>query len=113
MNEIAFLMSNKDEILENEEKNMFINYNQSTFETKIAEKLCQVDNDLSDVKLHEFRKYMQNEQVSHHCAHKLFDIHFKDPAMRMKQSMNEIQDLIKNCDRYLFIMFRNKEITLD
>ena len=51
------------------------------------------------------------------CAHRLYDkvvaYNTKNKIEIDKNLLNELKDLLKTIDKYLFVMFRNGEITLD
>lgn len=69
MDELTYLMNFKEEILEPEERNLFIREDNNSEELKIArDLLCNRKNDLKNVKIHEFRKYMKNEAILEHCS---------------------------------------------
>eukprot|EP00347_Sterkiella_histriomuscorum_P014959 403358847 len=126
MDEFNYLVNFKDEILEPEEKAMFIREDVNSEELKIAKNiLCNRGNDLKSVKIHEFRKYMENEKILEHCSQLLYDSillsdrqdtaqsNFQQRNQHFQTNVSDIKDLLKTIDKYLFIMFRNQEITLD
>lgn len=53
---------------------MFLKDDVNSEELKIAKDiLCNRSNDLKAVKIHEFRKYMENEKILEHCSKLLYD----------------------------------------
>ncbi|CDW91772.1 UNKNOWN [Stylonychia lemnae] len=127
MDEVTYMMKFKEQILEPEERALFIREDYNSEELHIArDLLCDQKNDLRSVKIHEFRRYMRNDQILEHTARYLYDsILFKEQSdfslnnsilsrnQHFQTNMNEIKDLLKTMDKYLFVMFRNQEITLD
>ena len=56
MDEVSYMMKFKEEILEPEEKELFLREDRNSDELKIAKDLlCNTSNDLKEVKIHEFR----------------------------------------------------------
>ena len=48
------------------------------------------------------------------CSQKLYEFHYKRSAVEgNNKDLMDIKELLHTVDKYLFIMFRNKEITLD
>ena len=56
---------------------------------------------------------MQNQRIRDECAQHLFDIHFSRLSHDTQKKLEDIRILLKDVDKYLFLMFRNKEITFD
>jgi hypothetical protein len=82
--------------------------------TQIAKGLCQKGNDLKAIKIFEFRKYMQNEIILEYCARAFLQSNVKGAKPVNPHAIDELISLFKSpIDKYLFIMFRDKKITLD
>ena len=80
----------------------------------IAKSLCQKGNDLKSFKIFEFRKFMQNEVILEHCARSFLQSEVKGAKPVNPDAIDELMSLLKTpIDKYLFIMFRDKKITLD
>jgi len=62
MDEVTYMLNFKEQILEPEERALFIREDYNSEELSIArDLLCDKKNDLRGVKIHEFRRYMRNE----------------------------------------------------
>lgn len=69
MDEVDYMLKFKEEILEPEEKELFMREDRNSDELKVAKNLlCNINNDLKEVKIHEFRTYMRNEVILDHVA---------------------------------------------
>ena len=77
--------------------------------------LCKRGDELQNMKVSTFRNYMNNDTIMEECAQKVYENNFKDLSTKKDyaSTINEIKELLSVVDKYLFVMFRDKQITLD
>lgn len=116
IDEVSYLIKFKDQILDEDEKALFIRDDDKSEDINIAKMLLLRGSDLKNVKIHEFRKYMKNDAILDYCAKIFYDMTVqtqKSTAFQHELSMPAIKELLLTIDKYLFIMFRDQVITLD
>lgn len=113
-----YLLKNKEELMDQYERGEYAKEVEDESHErgliKIAKQLCQTSNDLKTIKIFEFRKYMENDVILEHCARKLLQSEVKGAKPVRPEKIEELMGLFKSpIDKYLFKMFRDKQITLD
>ena len=122
LDEVSYMLAHREEFLLPEERALFLREDPSSEEHNIAsELLCNRSKDLRFLKIFQFHQYMNNEKILDDCAQILYNrmvrenehLRMKEDSHSKRIGVTELKDLFRTVDKYLFIMFRNGEITMD
>ena len=79
--------------------------------------MLQPGNDLKGVKIHEFRRFMETPGIVELCATSILsklDIPKTSHGRQPKVTLSDIMELLATpIDKYLFVMFRDQQLTVD